>query len=316
MRSSSALLVFSGAFLLIVATLSGTSISFKEGDPFRTKTFTLDGPGDLKVRTSGGSIDVSSHSGNTARVEMYVRKRGRTISPQDEDAKEIMEEFDITIEQSGNAISAIAERKSTVFNWFGSGSYSISFTVYVPEQMSCDLNTSGGSIELSGVKGRQELKTSGGSLRLNAIRGNTIARTSGGSISIDRYAGDLEAHTSGGTISLHEASGELRLGTSGGSIKLDNVRGSIEANTSGGGIRAEVLSLDKYLTLKTSGGSITAVIPSGLGLDLNLRGERVNSKLVNFNGEAEKNRVRGSMNGGGIPVVMSTSGGSVNLEYR
>jgi DUF4097 and DUF4098 domain-containing protein YvlB len=108
----------------------------------------------------------------------------------------------------------------------------------------------------------------------------------------------------------------MRLNTSGGSIDIDNVKGSVEASTSGGGIRADVTTLDKYLRLRTSGGSITAVVPTGLGLDLDLRGDRVNSKLVNFNGEAEKNRIKGSMNGGGIPVVLSTSGGSINLEYR
>jgi DUF4097 and DUF4098 domain-containing protein YvlB len=316
MKNSSVFIGVAVMFILIVAAVSATTFDQDKGQPFRTKTFTLDGPGDLKVRTSGGGIAVTSQQGHTAIVKMYVRKRGRTISAQDEDAKEILENLDITIEQSGNTISAIAERRSTMFSWFGSNNASVSFTVVVPEQMSCDLNTSGGSIELSGVRGRQEVKTSGGGLTLTGVSGNTNARTSGGGITIEGYAGTLEAHTSGGPINLHEASGELRVSTSGGGIKLDRVKGSINANTSGGGIRAEVLSLDKYLTLKTSGGSITAVLPSGLGLDLDLRGDRVNSKLVNFNGQAEKNRVRGSMNGGGVPVVMSTSGGSVNLEYR
>jgi len=315
MKSTLTFLGIAAAFISVVAAVSATD--FEGGDrPFKTKTFTVSGPGNLEVRTSGGSIKVSGQEGNTARVEMYVRKRGRNITPDNDDAKDILEDYDITIDQSGNTIYASAERKSSISGWFGNDGASISFAVYIPEEMSCHLNTSGGSIDLNGVRGEQELKTSGGSLKLADIRGNTDARTSGGSIKIERYAGRLYAHTSGGSIQLHQAQGEMRLNTSGGSIDIDNVKGSVEASTSGGGIRADVTTLDKYLRLRTSGGSITAVVPTGLGLDLDLRGDRVNSKLVNFNGEAEKNRIKGSMNGGGIPVVLSTSGGSINLEYR
>lgn len=312
--------VFAGlAVFLIVAAGAMGAASFEVSDdnkPFTTKTFTINGPGNLEVRTSGGSIKVAGGTGNTAKVEMYVNKRGRSITPDHEDAKDIMDNYQIRIEQSGSTIYAIAERESSISGWFGGDNASVSFVVYVPREMSCRLNTSGGSIDLTEVKGQQEVKTSGGSLRLESVRGNTEARTSGGSIKIARYSGMLNAHTSGGSIDLSDAEGELRVNTSGGSIDISNVRGSVEASTSGGGIRADVTTLDKYLRLRTSGGSITATIPTGLGLDLDLRGSRVNSRLVNFNGEAEKDRIRGSMNGGGIPVEMHTSGGSVNLEYR
>src|SRR5690606_34087835 len=159
-------------------------------------------------------------------------------------------------------------------------------------------------------------KTSGGSLNIADIKGNMEAKTSGGSINIDNYAGILDASTSGGSINLKNAKGDLAVSTSGGSIHLEDIKGSLTARTSGGGIRANLASLEKELRLSTSGGSITAVIPGGLGLDLDLKGNRVNTKLTNFDGEVEKDRIKGSINGGGIPVVMSTSGGSVNLEYR
>lgn len=302
----------------LIVTIAITAL-VAEGQPYLTKEFTLDKPGNLKVKINVGSISVSSHAGNKVRVEMYVRKGVKWITSENNAAKNILEDYDIEIVQSANTVSAIVERKSEIdnwFSWFTGDNISISFTVYVPEKISCILNTSGGSISLKGVTGKQEVKTSGGSLTLNNIQGSMEARTSGGSISIDKYSGILNAHTSGGPISLQDSKGELNVSTSGGSIKLNSIDGSIEASTSGGGIHANISTLDKYLRLKTSGGSITAVIPTGLGLDLNLKGNRVNAKLINFNGEAEKDKIIGSMNGGGIPVVMSTSGGSVNLEYQ
>lgn len=281
-----------------------------------TKEFTMDGPGNLKVQTSGGSIQVASHGSNMVRVEMHVRV-GNKRNPSEDALREALEDYEIDISKSSNTVSAIAKKNSSMTGWFdNSNNTSVSFTVYVPQSISCNLNTSGGSISLEGVSGVQDVKTSGGSLTLKKIEGEMNARTSGGSIRIEEYYGVLNAHTSGGSIKLNEAKGLLSVNTSGGSISLDRVSGSVEAKTSGGGISANLLALDKHLTLKTSGGSITATIPSGLGLDLNLKGNRVNTKLMNFNGEAEKDRIIGSMNGGGIPVVMSTSGGSVNLQYQ
>lgn len=298
-----------------LTALFGFSPANATDEPYLTKEFSLNGPGDLKVRTSGGSIKVEAHESSQVRVEMYLRKGNKNYAAGAAEAKELLEDYQINISQSGNSVSAIAEKENN--DWFSFGnSPSISFKVYVPKNMATDLNTSGGSISLSGVNGSQKVKTSGGSLNLANIEGNMDARTSGGSISIDDYSGVLNAHTSGGSIKLDEASGDLTLHTSGGSIKLDKVQGSVDASTSGGSINAHVVSLNKHLKLHTSGGSVKAVIPAGLGLNLDLKGNKVNTKLQNFDGEVEKNRVRGSVNGGGILVSMSTSGGNVNLEYQ
>lgn len=306
------------SFLSLAWIMSGACAASMEngGAPYLTKDFTVNGPGNLQVQTSGGSISVTAHAGNKVKVEMYVRKEGEWMNAGDEEATELLENYTIDISQSGSTVKAIAERESSLGGWFNGNNTSISFTVYVPEEMSTSLKTSGGSIALDGVRGQQEVNTSGGSLELKNIEGKMNAHTSGGSIHIESYAGNLNAHTSGGSIHLQDSKGDLKVHTSGGGIRINNVEGSIDASTSGGGIDARLLALTKYMKLHTSGGSINAVIPGGLGLDLDLKGNHVNTKLHNFSGEAEKDRIRGSMNGGGIPVVISTSGGSVNLKYQ
>lgn len=302
--------------LIFVLTTGCALAQDKQDTPYLSKEFSLSGPGNLEVETSGGSIYVLASRGNAVKVDMFVRKGSKKLTPEDAAAKEVLENYDIDISKSGNTVKATAEKKSSIDSWFGGDNTSISFTVYLPAEMSCQLNTSGGSIHLEGVQGRQHVKTSGGSLTLLDIAGNMEARTSGGSITIEEYAGTLDARTSGGSIRLQEAEGVLLVRTSGGSIKLNRVKGSVDARTSGGGIEANLLSINDQVRLETSGGSIRAVVPKGLGMDLDLHGNRVNTELHNFNGEAEKNRIKGSMNGGGIEVVMSTSGGSVNLDYQ
>jgi len=278
--------------------------------PYLTKTFNLSA-GDLYVSTSGGSIKVEGGSGNTVKVEMYVKSSKHS----DQKIKEMLEdEYEIKIGQTGSRVEAIAKRLGSGWNWNG---ISISFVVYTPKNFACELHTSGGSLNLSGVSGnRQSMKTSGGSIHAEKISGELDVDTSGGSIHIDELNGNLKANTSGGSINLSAIRGDIDAHTSGGGINIEDVQGYVSATTSGGSITANISKLEKQLILKTSGGSVNATIPSGLGLNLDLRGNRVNTSLNNFSGESKSDRVRGTVNGGGISVELATSGGSVNLNYR
>jgi hypothetical protein len=306
-------LYFLAAFTLLI--FSAFSSVKSPDEPYLVKEFTQHEPGNLEVTTSGGSINVSAHEGNTVRVEMWVQVGGKKIAAGDAEGEKILKDFNINISQEGNTVSAVAEKKENT-KFQGKNHPNISFTVLVPKRTTSNLTTSGGSISLDGVEGSQEVKTSGGSLSFKNINGNVEGHTSGGSIEVLNYTGVLNGNTSGGSINLRDSKGELKVHTSGGSINIENVQGNIDASTSGGTINAKLLTLDKQVKLHTSGGSIKAVLPSGVGLDLDLQGEKVNTRLQDFNGQADKGRVKGSMNGGGIEVVMSTSGGNIDLEYQ
>lgn len=77
-----------------------------------------------------------------------------------------------------------------------------------------------------------------------------------------------------------------------------------------------MIQLTEKLELKTTGGNIYATIPAKLGLDLDLSADHINVPLTNFTGTTKKDRVKGQMNGGGIPILLSTSGGSLTLNYK
>ncbi len=286
-----------------------------QDDPYMSKTFNVSGPGDLVVETSGGSIGVEGYNGSEVKVDVYVKPNGgwSLFGSDDDDIEEILEDYTISVEQKGSTVTAIAERKGS--GW-GNSKASISFQVKVPTTTSCELSTSGGSIDLANVEGAHDVNTSGGGLDFRQISGTTEAHTSGGGINVREYMGVLSAHTSGGSINVDRANGNVLLRTSGGSIDLENIVGTIEASTSGGSIDANIEQLGEFVKLSTSGGSITATLPKGQGLDLELSGNRVNTKLVNFTGESDKNSINGSINGGGVLVNMHTSGGSVSLDYQ
>lgn len=328
------ILVFSVAVSMTVATTGVSTNSLAivtTNDPTITKTFTLEGPGQLDVSTSGGGISVEGTNGNQVEIEVYIRIRNNLLAPNDPMIDEVMEVYDLIMEQNGQTITVAAKKK----NGFQPGkNANFGFKIKAPVEVSNYLRTSGGGLSLSNVKGNQKLNTSGGGINLDNITGTVDAHTSGGGIKVTNQDGDIDLNTSGGGISIIKSKGNISASTSGGSITLEDNDGNIDASTSGGpiringnatsvrastsggGIRADITGLSQQLVLKTSGGSINVVLPRGLGMDLDLSGSSVNINLENFSGSAKKGKVEGSMNGGGIPVELHTSGGGVNVEFR
>lgn len=285
-----------------------------QDEPYRVETFDVATPGKLDVRTSGGHITVKGSSSQSVRVEMYVRKDGRNLLPEDTD----LEKWDIDISQSGSSVQAIAKKEgNNGWSLFGNNNnFSISFVVYTPREMSSDLKTSGGHIETRGLSGNQKIATSGGHLELANLKGTIEARTSGGHVNISDIQGDVKARTSGGHIDVRSSEGSLRVKTSGGHIDLADISGSVEASTSGGSISADLDSIGQFIELRTSGGNVEIRVPENQGLDLNLQGSYVSTNLQNFSGEVDHDEVYGKLNGGGPKLSARTSGGTVSLNFK
>lgn len=327
-----------------ISGVGGSDSTFKSSDKDFSfiQEYTVSSPLTLNLSTSGGNIYTVAREGNSIEVAFVVKKRNQVVDITLEELKKLA---DVEISQTSNSltihIKRVYERR-----------LSIGFSVKTPVNSACHLNTSGGNISLSGVNGTQNVNTSGGNIDLDKLTGSATANTSGGNISISDSKASFDATTSGGNISLNNIDGklkastsggnihannvkpELRAGTSGGgidvnnaegpvdvntsggSITLDNIAGPVKAETSGGGISANITKLSGNLILETSGGSIRATIPSGLGLNLDLSADHIDTKLTNFSGTSKKDRINGQMNGGGIPVRISTSGGSITLNYK
>lgn len=330
MNSSSAFKTFI-AYSIVTAIIgygfysfaSDTFLNFQEldegitystnNDPSISKTFNMSS-GNLDVMTSGGRITTEGHAGSKVVVEAFVKQNGKVLAASDKLMSKLEEGFDMRIEKSGSTVYAHAKRKGNSMPW---KRMSVAFHVKVPHDMACTLKTSGGSIKLSEVNGDQKVRTSGGSITVTDVDGELDAHTSGGSITLKNIEGNVEGYTSGGRINLENVEGdEVEVKTSGGSISISGSARSVSASTSGGSIKANITGLSNKLHLSTSGGSIHAEVPDGLGMDLDLKGNSVRTDLKNFSGTSKKNYVQGSMNGGGMPVTMRTSGGSVTLSFQ
>lgn len=296
------------------------------------KSFPVNAVQALEVVTSGGSISVTGDANEQARVEMHVKaNNGKKYDEQK--IKEILaDEYEITIKEDNGLLRVHAKRKST---FWGNSPLSISFRIHTGKQLTTNLTTSGGSVSISSLLGKQSFRTSGGSLKISEIQGEVDGKTSGGSITIEKSQGNISLKTSGGSLRLSSLSGNIQVATSGGSIRVEDLQGELDAKTSGGSIRlenmqakvdaatsggsihAQLNAIDGPISLRTSGGSISIAVPSNTAADLSLTGSRVNTEgNFNFQGTNNKGVMEGKLNGGGAPIHAITRAGSVSLSLK
>ncbi|NIJ51837.1 DUF4097 family beta strand repeat-containing protein [Dyadobacter arcticus] len=346
MKKHNLLLIMLGLFV----SLAANAQSYND-QPYVTKNFTSSSLTELSVETSGGSIAVTGGQSGGFKVEMYVRQNNWNGKKDltKEEIEDRLEDYDILIGTQGSRVVATAKRKANR-RWDDKKNISIAFKVSTPRNVATYLKTSGGSINIASLTGEQNFATSGGSLKINdlsgVIRGKTSGgsievshcekeidlhtsggsikaedlkgkielKTSGGSIDLQSINGVIYAHTSGGSVKGDHISGDLDAGTSGGSVRLADVSGSLKASTSAGSIEVELSKLGKFVELHSSAGSVRVTMPLDKGVDLDLKGNKVSIPLKNFDGQVEKDRVQGKMNGGGIPITLSASSGSVYVN--
>ena len=336
---------------LLVLLFAFAAITIKAQDRdklYMTKSLANEAIKNVEAKTSGGSIEVTG-GGQDPRIEVYITSNnGHSLTK--EEIQERLNDYEFNVTASQNKLTAIAKTKIRNMNW--RKALNISFKIFVPENTSTDLSTSGGSIALDNLSGTEDFSTSGGSLTVKKLTGKITGETSGGSINVsdskddidlstsggsidaDNCTGKIRLETSGGSLSLHDLNGNIKAGTSGGSVNAKNIMGelntstsggsmslremacSLEASTSGGNIDAEVTQVGKYVRLSNSGGKIELEIPKDKGYDLKLYGDKINKNftLEKFSGTIKEDKIEGTVNGGGIPVTVDAGGGKVSLS--
>jgi hypothetical protein len=340
-------------FLLAGQTVVALAQSDDSKTLYLTKSLSVDAINSVIVNTSAGGIEVSGRAGQEPRVEVYISgNNGRALS-KDEIKKRLDEDYDLSVTVSGHEVRAIAKNKHENFNW--KRSIGISFKIFVPQQVNTDLKTSGGGIVLDNLKGDEKFTTSGGGLQLDKLYGTVRGTTSGGGIIVSNSGDNINLQTSGGGIEAKNCSGNIKLETSGGGLRLTNLKGTISAHTSGGGIEgrdiagelvtstsggsidlrqmtcsldastsggsmhAQITKAGKYLKLEVSSGDIDLTLPAKQGFDLDIRGDGIQqrpSTASSFSGKWDNEHVKGSVNGGGIPVTANASSGNIDVHFN
>lgn len=336
-------------FLTILAFLNIDCQAQLPDDYSFKQSFRTGEPASVNIKTNDGYIH--AYSADTREIVVYfiVHRNNRV---QDMDLQKLQEELEVDISFDNNTLDIVIEQRD--INWITNwrDRYNVSLHIIAPKKTDNNLRTSDGDIELVDFVGDQECRTSDGNINAEDISGVLEARTSDGNINAvdvkgnvglhtsdgDIYAenilGDLEAKTSDGEITIEDVKGNVYAVTSDGDVSIRQSRGMHEARTSDGNIRFEELdgglvartsdgdirgdfsTLDQPLKLKTSDGNISVAVPRNLGMNILLRGEDLDVKLVDFSGESSDNKIEGTLNGGGVEVELITTDGDVELVNR
>ncbi len=282
------------------------------------KTFQVQPGVHLRVATSGGEIRVSPSP--SQEVKVVARERIRASS--DAEADELLKDLELTIEQHGNEVVAVASYKSSGLHFGFWPPVQVDFIVTVPSSASTDLKTSGGDIVVGDLDGNLKARTSGGEIKMGKMGADIEASTSGGDVELEEGRGSSHLSTSGGNVSVGRATGPCDLRTSGGDIKVDSVAGTLEADTSGGNVRAGFEGpLKGDCTLSTSGGGVKATVAQNVAFHLDARtsGGDVNAAGITITitqGGIGKSSLSGDVNGGGPLLKLRTSGGDIEVVAR
>jgi hypothetical protein len=191
------------------------------------KSFPIEPGKNLRVKTSGGDVTVTSWN----KSEVYIKVLGN---------EKARDEIDYKFDNTDSYVELITRSKGTFGNWFGG--VSLKIEIKVPDNFNSKIHTSGGDVKLGGVEGDQQLSTSGGD------------------IVCKKFSGNLDLSTSGGDIIMMDGEAKISASTSGGDIKLDYAgeNHGIDLSTSGGDILVKLPSdFDASMEISTSGGDVS-----------------------------------------------------------
>jgi len=284
---------------------------------------------DLKLEP-GGQFTLQTDAGKVTLVASDEPGVHIVVTSKRKDLDEILT-FRFN-ESPGSA--TVTARNKHKFNIFSGWHDRVEWEVRVPAQTRVSIDTSGGAIDVTGLRdaahletsgggihvrdhsGNLDCDTSGGGITLTDIKGTVRAETSGGGVHAKGIDGSIHAESSGGSIELAGVTGDIDADTSGGGIRITDAGGKVRADTSGGGIEATFSRGNSNGgTLETSGGGIEVKLDSDADLSIEASGNAVRTDLpLRVRGEISRGSLSGTLGKGGNLLRLHTSGGSVRIQ--
>ena len=149
----------------------------------------------------------------------------------------------------------------------------------------------------------------------------TLKTASHGDIRVDDLMGTVSAEALGGNLHLGEIQGEVsgETGVS-GDITLKGCQSSVNLTTAMGNIRAEMTAQPQQpWTLHTSmDGAIDVTLRPDIALDIDAqtRGKISSDFSIRPQGDTIENRLKGTLNGGGPLLKLSSPAGDIRLKRK
>lgn len=279
----------------LAAPLLALSLSFALAAPALAdeweRSFPVSGPASLSVDAKEGRVTVTSW--DKPEIAIHVTSSGWNLTTQ----------VKIDAEQTGSRVEVTTQMPNFSVNIFPFTSHWVRFEVSVPKHCNVEVHTGDGAVTLE------------------SLEGHAIVNTGDGHVSVSDLKGTMELRTSDGGIEAHDLDGRLKASSGDGHITVSGRFDALDLSSSDGHISADALkgsSVGDGWDLDTSDGGITLRIPGDLKADLEAStgdGGISVDVPVEVHGDWHSNRrLKGTINGGGHPLRLRTSDGSIRIE--
>jgi len=282
-----------------------------QSEPYQKVDFDVTSTPNITVKSVNGSIQILPGDSRTVRVELYVTRRGLTVLG----TERLGDDYRIVMRQRNNMV--VAEVISLKSGSWSSNTPTFNFVVYAPNNSNASLSTNNGDISITDIRGNIDVRSSSGNILLENTSGTSRLSSTSGNVRVNTHSGTVFTNAVAGDVRYYDVIGECRIKVVSGNVTLDNIRGSSVVHATNGNIELTMTGIEVVMDLETIVGNIRTNLPSNGKLNLAVQGQRVNMNAVrNFDGSIERNSINGKLNGGGIPVRMKSSVGSIDIQLR
>jgi DUF4097 and DUF4098 domain-containing protein YvlB len=299
MRKRALVIVHSAGFAAAVLALAACDISIgaSEYSVREEKTFAVSGATQLALSTFDGSIEVRGWDRDEVVVE--VEKVGSDQATVDR--------IQVKATQDGSSITVDVQKPSPLETTGMRRTPSANLVVSVPLKTTVVARSGDGAISIRRVTGRLDLDTGDGSIRIEEIAGMLSARTGDGDVIGRKIDGQADIHTDDGVVSLDGVLTALKVETRDGAVEVTARPGS---------------RTDGEWEVTTGDGDLRIEVPEGFGAEVDARtGDgRVRVDTITDRPEAkehdreDRDSVTGRLGGGGKPLRLRTSSGSITVK--
>ncbi len=207
--------------------------------------------------SSGETLELKLRSGGSVEVEAWDEDRVE-IAYRDKIAA--LDDWNIEISRGENGLLVEAKLGGH------SDVNSLRFAIKVPREFNIDLDSGGGELKVTGVRGKFSGKTAGGGITLRDVEGRARLTSGGGPIEVTDSRLDGYIRTGGGTVLVEDVVGDLEATSGGGETRYNNVRDLDGELRAPGRMSTEGLSQDALLVFSAGGSLRFGQAPYGASL--------------------------------------------------
>jgi DUF4097 and DUF4098 domain-containing protein YvlB len=231
-------------------------------------------------------------------------------------ARDLFADMDFRVERDGDRI-VIRSDEPRRMNW--RTNMNIEVEARIPAEFDLAMVTTHGDVLIDDLKGRVDVESTHGDVSARSISGSSIAFTTthGDLEAEDLTAGSVSLETTHGDIMVERvAADEFDASTTHSDVHIGELSARSAIETTHGDVMIR-LGEARDLDISTTHGEVDLYLDESMGADLDLRGSEVLLPAsANFSGTLKEESARGTFNGGGPRIAVSTSFGEVTIHRK